>query len=134
MAAWRRRALAAIPELRNELNDANEIFSIYELWFRLLPMASEAYERGDERAVERILDFALWCFAQRSKDLWNSVAVAFFEHLPDSVGEQHVGDVLRRLPDHVIRDVWSLWEWAIPAPRLALIRRELKAQRRPVPA
>ncbi|HEX6664814.1 MAG TPA: hypothetical protein VF025_14170 [Gaiellaceae bacterium] len=78
MAVWRRKALEALPELRRELNDKREIFSIYALWFELVPLAKRAHDDGDQRLLDRIYDFALWCYRQRSGDLSNSVAVAFY--------------------------------------------------------
>lgn len=42
VSAWRRKAIEQFPELRRELNDSVEMFSVYALWFELLPLASEA--------------------------------------------------------------------------------------------
>jgi hypothetical protein len=79
VAAWRRKALEAFPDLRRELTDKDEIFSIGAPWFELLPMAKHAHEHGDQDLLERIYDLTFWCHRQR--DLENAVAVGFYEHL-----------------------------------------------------
>jgi len=33
--------------------------------------------------LQKIYDFAEWCFRQKSKDLWNAAGVSFYEHLGD---------------------------------------------------
>jgi hypothetical protein len=133
VAVWRRRALEAFPELRRQLNDKREIFSIYALWSEVLPLAEEAHENWDMDLLDRIYAFALWCSRQRSEDLWNSAGVAFYEHLlPDLPGEC-VGDMLARLPDGVVADVWGLWERITPEERMEHARSMLRQQKRPIP-
>lgn len=110
---WRRKALEAFPELRRELNDKHEIGSIYALWSELRPMVRKAHQEGDEDRLTRIYDFALWCYRQKAKDLWNSAGVGFYEHVLDVPGGL-LPDVLARLRDDVIADVWGLWEYFEP--------------------
>jgi hypothetical protein len=107
MSAWRRKAIDAFPELRQELNDSDQVFSINALWFELLPLTREAHGEGDEDLLRRIYDFAEWCDAQRG-DLSNAVAVTFYEHLFDARWMRPL--VVPWLTPKVIRDVRPLWE------------------------
>jgi hypothetical protein len=96
MSVWRRRAIESFPELRQELNDRDEIPNPYRLWMELLWLWSNAHHCGDDEILDRIYDYADWCFQQRAKDLWNSVAVCFYEHVLD---EGSWEAVLPRLSD-----------------------------------
>src|SRR5689334_17549476 len=60
MAAWRRRALELFPQLREELQQRD--YSIYMLYFDLLPMVREAHNADDTELLSRIYGFAAWCF------------------------------------------------------------------------
>lgn len=86
MSAWRRLALELFPEQRQQIQNKEFTFSIYQLFFDLLPMAQEAHSSGDTDLLKRIYQFAEWCWKQRrrSQDIHNAVAVAFYEHLVDS--------------------------------------------------
>src|SRR5438132_11252436 len=79
MSAWRRKALQLFPELQVELNDSD--YSIYMLYFELLPKVREAHKQGDEEMLAKIYGYAEWCLHQHSEDLWNAAGVAFYEHL-----------------------------------------------------
>ncbi|MFN8539222.1 MAG: hypothetical protein U0232_17325 [Thermomicrobiales bacterium] len=87
MAAWRRIAMARFPHLRQELHDRH--YTIYGLYFDLLPMARVAHDADDNETLRHIYNFAEWCFAQRNKELWNATAVAFYEHLFDRHDQWH---------------------------------------------
>jgi hypothetical protein len=129
VAAWRRRALEAFPDLRDELNRRDEIFSIYALWFRLLPLAEEAHRMGDEERLAAIYDFALWCFDQPAQELWNSVSVSFFEPLLENADESLAIDVLNRVPDRVIADTWALWGPGLPPKTRKRVDHELRRRK-----
>jgi hypothetical protein len=43
----------------------------------------DAHERADTQELQRIYDYARWCFHQKAVALWNAAAVAFYEHLVD---------------------------------------------------
>jgi hypothetical protein len=45
MSAWRRKALVLFPELKDELNTGD--YSIYQLYFDILPMEQEAHDHDD---------------------------------------------------------------------------------------
>jgi hypothetical protein len=73
--------LDSFPSLRRELHDRE--YSIYHLFFDLLPMARDAHETADLATLTRIYAFAEWCSVQHARDLWNAAAVAFYEHVFD---------------------------------------------------
>ena len=106
MAAWRRKALELFPELKQDLTNAE--YTIYLLYFDLLPMVREAHEVNNRELVQKIYGFAEWCFDQKAKDLWNAAGVAFYEHLFDFRDDWQ--KVVPWLSPKVIRGCWPLWE------------------------
>jgi hypothetical protein len=133
VAAWRRRALELFPDLRDELNSREEIFSVYALWFRLLALAEDAHRVRDEQRLTAMYDFAVWCFDQPAQELWNSVAVAFFEPLLRNADDALAIDVLDRIPDHVITDTWTLWGPDLPPRTRKRVDHELRRRRLELP-
>jgi len=81
MAVWRRKALAAFPDLRQELNRRD--YSIYDLFSDLRTMLWEAHEEEDIETLRQIYGFAEWCMTRRAKTLWNPAGVSFYEHIFD---------------------------------------------------
>jgi 16S rRNA A1518/A1519 N6-dimethyltransferase RsmA/KsgA/DIM1 with predicted DNA glycosylase/AP lyase activity len=81
MSTWRRKAIELFPDLQKEFEQPRA--TIYSVFFELLPRVHLAHELGDEEELRRIYGFAAWCFQQKSKDLWNSAGVVFYEHLVD---------------------------------------------------
>src|SRR4051794_14333591 len=110
MAAWRRRALAQFPELRNELNRRD--YNLYFLFFALLPMSRNAHDRSDKAMLTRIYAYAEWCLRQRSKELWNPAAVSFYEHVFDRKAVYRA-EVAAWLSPFVVWMIWGLWEWSL---------------------
>src|SRR5262245_59424304 len=100
------------------------------LWFELLPLARAAHGAGDDDLLGRIYGYARWCHAQGG-ELTNAVGVSFYEHLLAGAGNVRVADVLSRLDDRVVADVWGPWEWREPEANVAAARRILRGQRRP---
>ena len=82
MSAWRQKFLESFPRLRTEFEDPET--SIYQAFFLLLPVCREAHEANDVATLQKIYAFAEWCFSQRSGELRNAAAVAFYEHLVDN--------------------------------------------------
>jgi hypothetical protein len=107
VSAWRRRAIEAFPELRRELDAKGEVFSVYALWFELLPLAREAHRENNEDLLHRIYDFAEWC-DRHGGELSNAVGVSFYEHLFDERWMRPL--VVPWLTGKIIRNVWPLWE------------------------
>ncbi len=88
MSAWRRMALQIFPEHRRHIEDNDFTFSIYQLFFDLLPMAEEAHKAQDTDLLQRIYRYAEWCWKQKARadDVYNAVVVASYEHLVDDPG------------------------------------------------
>jgi hypothetical protein len=107
VAAWRREAIETFPELRSELNNRDEIVSVYELWFALLPLARTGHRESNDDLLTRIYDYAEWCW-RHGGDLENAVAVTFYEHLFDERWMRAL--VVPWLSESVIRGVRPLWE------------------------
>jgi hypothetical protein len=124
MASWRRKAAALFPQLRREIQRRE--FSIYSLYFELLPLSRAAHESGDAETLRRIYGFAEWCFRQKAKNMWNAAGVAFYEHVFDGK-KSGWSEVVPWLPPNVVRDCWVLWEARLTELELVEIRRLLDA-------
>ncbi len=109
MEIWRQKALAEFPCLRADLSDNG--FSVYMLFFELVPMVREAHRTSNTDLQRRIYEFAEWCFSQEEKDLWNSAGVAFYEHLFDE--PDHWEQTVSWLSLGVIEGCWSLWTYSL---------------------
>lgn len=119
MANWRRKALALFPEMRHDVQRPD--FSIYMVFFDLLPMCREAHKSGDVETLRRIYGFAEWCFEQEAEDMWNAAGVAFYEHLFD--GHHSLWEaIVQWLSPRVIEDCWGLWERRLSAQELEELR------------
>ena len=81
MATWRRKAIESFPELREDLNDRK--FTIYMLFFELLPLSRKAHRGGNRKLLQTIYGFSQWCAEQRTGDVNTKAALAFYEHLFD---------------------------------------------------
>ena len=121
MSAWRRKAIENFPVLQQDLNDPE--FTIYMLFFELLPMSREAHRHGRTRELEKIYRFAEWCAAQHDDNLQNAAAVAFYEHLFD---ERELWEkVAPWLGSQFIRRYWPLWEYQLDVEQLKALRKFL---------
>jgi hypothetical protein len=84
MSLWRREAFEKLPELRTELQEAENPM---QFWIEVSFVFRDAFERGNLDLFKRILQYADWSFhAPRGKDAGTDPAtcihVAFFEHMP----------------------------------------------------
>ena len=121
MATWRQKAIESFPSLRQDLNDPE--FSIYMLFFELLPMSREAHCRGETKLLDTIYGFAEWCANQKAGDLSNAAGVAFYEHLFDR--PELWEKVVDRLSPQLVRACWPLWERRLEPDRLKELRKLL---------
>ena len=118
MAAWRRKALESFPQFRRELNDPG--FSIYMLYFELVPLVRQAHKDADERTLHEIYGFANWCFEQHNGELRNATGVAYYEHLFDDWSLRH--DVAKWITPEIERSCWCLWELRLESEKLLALR------------
>lgn len=81
MSVWRKRAIECLPELRKDFEDPHA--SIYIVFSDLLSAAVNFHKINNIDRLQKIYDFAEWCFRQKDKDLWNAAGVSFYEHLGD---------------------------------------------------
>lgn len=129
MASWRRKVLTFFPDLRRDVQRPD--FSIYMVFFDLLPRVREAHQDGDTETLRRIYGFAEWCFEQKAKDIWNAAGVAFYEHLFDS-HRSLWPEIVRWLSPRVVEGCMGLWEWRLSEEELAEVRRLIAECRRPL--
>jgi hypothetical protein len=78
--AWRRQALAALPEFKHLISQPE---SPMALWIELHLDFETAFEANDASRVRRIIDYAKWCWDARDGDTVNAVGCGFLEHLPE---------------------------------------------------
>jgi hypothetical protein len=123
MATWRRRAIEEFPDLRDELNQPD--YTIYRLFFDLLPAVREAHRANDGARLRAIYGFAEWCARQRSQPLWNAAGVAFYEHLFDE--RWMWNDAAAWLPADVRANCEGLWEARLPSSDFAEVKRVLSS-------
>ncbi len=81
MSVWRRKAIECLPKLEKEFGRNNT--SIYEVFSQMLSEVVKSHHEKDNIKLQKIYDFAAWCFLQKDKDLWNAAGVSFYEHLGD---------------------------------------------------
>ncbi len=73
---WRARAIGSFPELRDELEDEDAVFSIYILFSELLSMLEDAHRGADEGTLRRIYGYASWAREQPDDDVQNAAGVS----------------------------------------------------------
>lgn len=130
MARWRRRALDDFPELRRDLTSAG--FSIYQLFFELLPMARKAHQAGDDATLHRVLKYAEWCLNQRrNQEPSNAAAVAFYEHIFQHTDRAKWPEIVALLSPNVIWMVSTLWSLFHDEQELIEIKRLIVEQHGP---
>jgi hypothetical protein len=121
--------LALFPDLRRDAQRPD--FTIYMVFFDLLPRVREAHLEDDTEMLRRIYVFAEWCFEQRAKDIWNAAGVAFYEHLFDS-HPRLWPEFVRWLSPRVVEGCWGLWERRLSAGELAEVQALVTECRRPL--
>lgn len=126
MAIWRRKALAAFPNLRQELNRRD--YSIYNLFGDLLISLWEAHEEEDIETLGQIYGFAEWCLSQRAKTLWNPAGVSFYEDIFNR--RRFWEQIIPWLSPQVVYMVRGLWELPLTPAELQEVHKLLSADER----
>ena len=99
MSTWKRKAIEYFPDLKKEFEDADA--TIYSVFMELLPLAITAHTENNRQLLEKIYNYAEWCFTQKEQDLWNAAGVVFYEHLGD------YKESLEALPKWVKPDIYK---------------------------
>jgi hypothetical protein len=81
MSAWREKAMECAPELKRKFESSD--LTPYTVFMELLPITRQAHIDKDHKQLQKIYDYAEWCYKQKEKKLWNAVGVSFYEHLCD---------------------------------------------------
>jgi hypothetical protein len=82
MSTWRKKAIEIAPELRKDFEDPD--FEIYSVFSELLTILENSFKNKDIEKIEKIFNYAEWCFRQKQQKLWNAAGVSFYEHLGDN--------------------------------------------------
>lgn len=90
MSTWRRKAIEAVPALRDELEVA---WSPMSAWIELRFHFETAVKAGDMATARRIMDCARYCLGAPNADVRTAAALAFIEHLAEDKA------VRERLPE-----------------------------------
>ena len=124
---WRARALASFPELREELEDEDDIFSIYTLFGELDSLLASAHRDGDDDALRRIYGYASWAREQPDGDIQNAAGVSFYEHLFDERWMRPL--VIPWINTAIVREYMGLWELMLSEADLEEVRQLLQRAR-----
>jgi len=106
MAAWRRTAIDCFPKPRRDLNDPS--YSIYQLFFDLLPEVREAHRERQDEHLRQIYGFAEWCIRQKTHEPLDAAVTAFYEHLFDE--QEQWEQVIAWLSPYAIEGCLPFWE------------------------
>ena len=91
---WKQKARAMFPyasPILHMLDD--ESTTVYTLLYELLSMCLTASHSGCEWELQRIFDYAEWCWRQDTVgtvDLANAAGVAFYEHVRDYLSTEQI--------------------------------------------
>ncbi len=124
---WRARALASFPELRDGLEDDDDIFSVYILLGELLDLLEGAHREGDDDMLRSIYGYASWAREQADDDCRNAAGVSFYEHLFDERWMRPL--VIPWINSAVVRDYMGLWELRLSPADLDEVQRLLHRRR-----
>ena len=128
MAEWKAKALELLPALRPVIEHD---WSAHVFLGELVPLVWEAHRAGDLESLHRIYGFVHWCYDQPGQFLGNAAVVSFYELVFD---EWELRDQIACwLPDDVTERVRPLWEWRLPAARMAEVDRLLAEPERSTP-
>lgn len=120
MAEWRAKARELLPALHPAVD---QDWSCHVFLSELLHLVWDAHRVGDDEMLERIYGFVRWCFDQPGQFLANAAVISFYELVFDEWELRH--QIAPWLPSEVVSRVRPLWEWRLPAVRMAEVDRLL---------
>jgi hypothetical protein len=122
VAEWRSKALELLPALRTVIDHD---WSCHVFLGELVPMVWDAHRAQDQDELDRIYGFVRWCFEAPGQFLANAAVISFYELVFDEWDLRR--EIATWLPNAVIERVHPLWEWRLPAARMAEVDRLLAA-------
>jgi len=120
VAEWRAKARELMPALHPAVDHD---WSCHVFLGELLHLVWEAHRVSDTDTLDRIYGFVKWCFDQPGQFLANAAVISFYELVFDEWELRH--EIAPWLPAEVVCRVRPLWEWRLPAPRMAELDRLL---------
>jgi len=73
MSTWRRKALEALPEQRCLIETSENPMA---LWIGLYSLFEIFVREGKKKKVRKVLDYASWCFSDKSGKIPNDTSAA----------------------------------------------------------
>jgi|GEM_PF-588314 len=123
---WRALAKQMLPTTFSDASDNDSWrISTYIFFFSLLPEVREAHRTGKTEFLANAYGFAEWSYDHPAKELWNAVAVSFYEHLFDDGADPMT--VLPWLSKQVRTGVLGLWEFRLSGKDFARLRPMVEA-------
>ena len=110
MSAWRRKALALFPELRESL--AQPDYEPHELFTDLVKAAVAAHLADDPDTLRRVHGYAEWALHQGGK-LWNLAGIGFYEDLLRIVGGVPWERIVPWLSPYTVGEIKKTWALGI---------------------
>ena len=101
MSTWRRKAIEAVPELRDLTEQAGSPMAV---WIELRLLFAEAVKGNDLSKARHIMDYARYCRGAPNADVRTAVIVGFIEHLAEDKA------VRARLPDLMDAEEARAWQ------------------------
>lgn len=80
MSAWRRKAIEAAPDIRDEIERA---WSPMAAWIELRLFFETCVKTDDMEKSRRIIDYARYCLSAPDQEVNTAVIVGFIEHLAE---------------------------------------------------
>lgn len=122
MSTWRKKAIACLPELRQEFERSD--LSPDDVFMAMLPALKRAHIDNYQERLKSIYQYAQWCLIQRDKRLWNAAAVAFYEHLADS--DETFLHFTTWIPRNIYLEIRDLLFWRVGDDKVLVLDRYYK--------
>lgn len=130
MDDWQVEALKRFPELRERINE-NQLGPLV-LWDDLYLALEKAYEEEpfDEDLIQRIYDYAFWCFQQpeTEMDLSSATALGLIESLP--LSRRAMDDLHRWMSIETFEGCEALFRYHMSEDEYAKFRTEFLRRKR----
>ena len=126
MARWRRKALELFPDRAAMIREPDGVHVVFS---QLVGDLQAAYQQvpPDRARIERIYQFAAWCFApKQNRSLRNAAAVSFYEHVPDFAPAR--ADLAAGFSTEMWRELQPLLHRMLPPASYSAFEAEIRAR------